>query len=151
MTAPARASNVGRWLAIVASVVVVATIVASVIVTGTPAQQREVNLDAQRVSDLERIGKAIDRHVEQAAALPVSLAVLAAAPGVRLVIADPVTSKSYAFQATGARTYRLCATFTTDTAKTPAPAGYGYGYDDTEWAHGAGHRCFDRIAENPDK
>lgn len=151
MTAPARAGNVGRSLAIVASVVVVATIVASVIVTGTPAQQREVHLDAQRVIDLQKIGEAIDRHVEQAGALPASLAELAATPGVRLAIVDPVTASPYDFQATSGRTYRLCASFTTDTAKTPAPAGYGYGHDDTEWAHGAGRRCFDRTVEDPGK
>jgi len=151
VTAPARAGNVGRWLAIVASVVVVATIVASVIVTGTPAQQREVNLDAQRVIDLQKIGEAIDRRIEQTGAMPASLAELAATPGLRLAIADPVTASPYDFQATSARTYRLCATFTTDTAKTPAPADHGYGYDDTEWAHGRGRRCFDRTAKNPGK
>lgn len=144
---PSHAGSVGRWLAVAVSLVVSATIVTSVIVTGTPAEQREVNLDARRVRDLEKIVEAIDLHVKQANALPASLVALASAPGVRLAIADPVTAKPYEFQPIDAITYRLCATFTTDTAKTPAPADYSYGYEFSEWDHGVGDRCFKRTAK----
>ena len=43
----------------------------------------------------------------------------------------------------GARAYRLCAEFTTDTATQRVD------WDDPQWAHGAGMTCFRRIAERP--
>lgn len=149
MTASAGGGTLGRWLAIAASVVVLGTIVASVIVTGTPSEQREIRLDARRVDNLQSLESEIQRHFEQEAVLPASLAVLAGKPGVSLAIVDPVTGTPYEYERTGERAYRLCATFTTDTAQTRATA------DDrasgSEWAHGSGRGCFERTAKNPVK
>jgi len=145
VTTPAPGGALGRRLAIAASVVVLATIVASVVVTGTPAVQREAKLDARRVRDLGLVEAAIDRHFKLEGALPASLAMLADKPGVRLAIVDPVTGKPYDFEPIGARTYRLCATFTTDTAVTPPAAGYWS--ENEKWAHGTGRLCFNRVAD----
>ena len=142
MTVPAPSGGLGRGLAIVASVVALATIVASVVVTGTPSVQREIRLDARRVSDLVDLEDAVQRHFRDQGALPSSLAVLADKPGVSLAIIDPVTGVPYDFEPTGPRAYRLCATFTTDTGVTREAAGYGASASD--WAHGRGRRCFDR-------
>lgn len=144
MTTPASGSTLGRSLAIVASVGVLATLVASVVVNPTPAAQREVKLDARRVRDLHNLHDAIERHVNQEGSLPASLATLADKPGVRLAIVDPVTEKPYGFQSTGLLAYQLCATFTTDAAI--APQASGYGSSDLEWAHGIGRQCFRRTA-----
>lgn len=145
MTAPAHGGNLGRRLAIVASVVVIATIAASVIVNGTPAAQREIKLDERRARDLGVIEDSIQRHYRDKGALPASLAVLADKPGVRLAITDPETGTPYSFEPTSLRAYRLCATFTTDTAITRAAAGNSLYSSD--WAHGMGRVCFDRAAE----
>ena len=142
MTAPESRGSLGRWLAIIASVVVLATIVASVIVTGLPSEQREKNLDARRVADLVGLDDAVQRHFRDQDALPGSLTVLADKPGVSLAIIDPVTGVPYDFEPSGPRAYRLCAIFTTDTGVTRAAAGYGASASD--WAHGRGRRCFDR-------
>jgi hypothetical protein len=136
----------GRRLAIVASVVVLATVVAAVLVTGTPAVQRQAKLDARRVQDLVAVVAAIDVHAKDAAALPDALATLADKPGTRLAIVDPVTGRPYGFEPTGPRSYRLCADFATDTAVTPSPTRYGAEKD--IWAHGAGRQCFARRLEN---
>lgn len=145
MTVPAPSGGLGRGLAIVASVVVLATIVASVVVTGTPSEQREIKLDARRVDDLRNLEDEIQRHVRQEGALPASLAVLAGKPGVSLTIVDPVTGRPYEFEPAGELAYRLCATFTTDTGQTRKTADYRAG--GLEWAHGAGRRCFGRTAK----
>lgn len=145
MTTPTSGSTLGRRLAIVASVVVLATIVASVLVNGSPAAQREAKLDARRVSDLGDLEDSIQRHVHEEGSLPASLSVLANKPGVRLAIVDPVSGQPYEFEPSGPLLYRLCATFTTDTAATGSPTGYGS--SESDWAHGSGHRCFERTAK----
>lgn len=138
----------GRRLAIVASVVVLATVVAAVMVTGTPSTQREAKLDARRVQDLVRLVAAVDAHVKEKDALPADLATLAGKPGARLAIVDPVSARPYGFQVTGARSYRLCASFSTDTALTPPPFRQ-YGSNADDWLHGSGQHCFERTARKP--
>lgn len=141
MTTPSGGGTLGRWLAIVASVVVLATVIASVLVTGTPAMQREMKLDARRVDDLRSLETEIQRHVLQKGALPASLAALADRPGVGLAIVDPVTRQPYEFMPIDTRAYHLCAAFSTDTAETRSTER------ETEWAHGTGRVCFERKAK----
>lgn len=141
------ASRAGRWLAIVASVVVLATVVAAIVVMGSPSAQREARLDARRAADLFRIGNAVDRWVERRDALPPDLATLAAEPGSRLAVADPVTGAPYAYAITGPRRYRLCATFTTDTAQ----SGDADAWPGEAWNHDVGPQCFERKVNEPGK
>lgn len=141
MSAQQTPDRLGRWLAIAASVVVVATLVGAVWVMGSPSAQREANLDGRRVDDLNRIERLIDDHLSTHDALPVDLATLAEQPGRRLSIVDPVNETPYVYEITGARSYRLCAVFGTDTAKTASTAGP---WRADEWTHGKGRHCFDR-------
>ena len=145
--ADASRASAGRWLAIVASAVVVATVVAAIAVMGPPSTQREARLDARRAADLSRIGSAVDRWVERNDALPPDLAVLAAEPGARLAIVDPVTGAPYGYAIAGARSYELCATFTTDTAQSENVGGW----PGEAWNHDVGPQCFQRQARAPGK
>lgn len=131
----------GRWLAIVAGVAVVATVVAAIIVMGSPSAQREAKLDNRRVRDLDRIVEVIGSYVEREHSLPPDLATLAREPGRRLAIVDPVDGSPYGYEITGAKTFRLCAVFATDTAK---PMAGNERWRGEEWNHGAGRQCFDR-------
>ena len=131
----------GRWLLVAAAVVVVATIVAAVATMGLPSTQREIRLDERRVRDLQRIVTAVDAYAANHGSLPPDLATLAAQPGLRLAIADPVDASPYSYEPTGERTFRLCAVFSTDTAE-PPQAGDARVAD--EWLHGAGRQCFPR-------
>ena len=133
--------GLGRWLAIAASVVVAMALVAAVWVIGSPSTQRQANLDGRRVDDLNHIGRLLDDHLSAHDALPPNLATLAEQPGRRLSIVDPVDGTPYEYQVTGARTYRLCAVFVTDTSEIPATAGP---WRAEEWAHGTGRHCFNR-------
>ena len=143
MSAPRAEDKLGRRLAIVASVVVLATVVASLWVTGSPSAQREARIDERRVSDLALIRDAIRSYTQEHGALPADLAELKIQPGIRLPIADPVTGAPYEYVATGARTYQLCARFTTDTALQMPD---DYQSRDVQWAHGIGRQCFERTA-----
>jgi len=64
-------------------------------------------------------------------------------------IADPDTLAPYEYLIDSSSTYRLCATFTTDTHgqnQTPNP-NYPYG-GSTFWEHGPGRTCFTITARN---
>lgn len=134
----------GRWIAIAASLVVVATLVAAVVVIGPPSQQREARLDSRRVQDLQRIVQAVDSHYANHAALPADMAALAAQPGWGLATTDPQDGTPYIYEVTGERSYRVCAGFTTDTAKSSdAPWAPG------NWNHGIGRQCFRQAVASP--
>lgn len=143
----APAGGKGRWLVIAASLVVAGAVVAAIVVMGSPSAQREARLDARRAADLFRIGNAVDRWVERRDALPPDLATLAAEPGSRLAVADPVTGAPYAYAITGPRRYRLCATFTTDTAQ----SGDADAWPGEAWNHDVGPQCFERKVNEPGK
>ena len=145
MSAAPQAASPGRWLAIVATLVVVATLVAAFLVMRSPAVQREVTLDQRRVQELQRIGYAIDAYVVLHESLPPDLATLAAQPGSTVSLRDPVTAAPYAYQATGKDRYRVCADFSTDTAKTGEALMDSPGMS---WAHGVGHQCFERVVQS---
>lgn len=134
--------NAGRWLAIAASVVVIATVVAAMLVMGSPGLQRESRLDRTREQNMQRIAMAINRRTVAGKPLPANLASLAREPGRRLSIVDPATSAPYVYEITGDRSYRLCAIFTTDTAQESRKA-----WIDQDWLHGTGRHCFDRKAD----
>lgn len=135
-------SPIGRWLAILATVVVVATLAAAFMVMRSPGEQRKVTLDQRRVQDLMQLGHAIDAHATLHGRLPPDLATLARQPGSLLPTGDPVTGAPYDYAPGDGRRYRLCATFDTDTAITGEAGLYG----PVDWTHGAGRHCFDRVA-----
>ena len=137
-SAPGRGS--GRWIVIVASVVVLTTVIVAIRAMGTPGEQRQVRLDDRRVQDLERVADDIRDRVKRDGHPPSSLAAVAAEPGTRLAIVDPVTGTPYDYQATGQRTFKLCAVFVTDTAVTPSFRGV---YGDSTRNHGRGRQCFE--------
>lgn len=128
----------GFWLMAAAAAVIVATIVASVVVMGTPAVQRARKLDAQRVMQLQMVEQQVRAYQRRNGGLP---AALDQALGMDLAIADPQTGSPYEYTATATDRFRLCATFARATADDdrgrPAP------YDDLSWRHPAGRHCFD--------
>jgi len=131
----------GRRLAVIASVVVGATLVAAIAVLDSPPQQREQRLDARRVQDLQQLESAIEVYHAGHKALPADLAALRAEmPGWNLAPGDPASGAQYGYEVLGDRSYRLCAQFTTDTAAADTP----YGPVVDAWNHGAGRQCFNR-------
>lgn len=128
----------GRWLAIAASVLVVATVVVAIAVMGTPGAQRQARLDDRRAADLAAIERAVDAYARQHGVLPPALATLQKTRrGLRIV--DPEHGAHYGYAVTGRQTYRLCAVFATDTAADP-----DFRAHNEEWSHGIGRQCFDR-------
>jgi hypothetical protein len=138
------AAGPGRPLLVAASLVVGAALAAGLWVLGTPSAQREARMDERRERDLAAIVVQVDRYHVREGRLPADLATVAAQPGLRLAVADPVDAAPYGYTPTGADRYRLCATFATDTARPGAGRRHG---PDHDWLHAAGPACFDRVVD----
>jgi len=141
---------IGRWMLLAASIIVVGTLVAAFMAMDTPGQVREQRLDQRRIADLGQIDGAIGEWQRGHGTLPASLAELAAQPGVSLAVRDPVSGAAYGYEPGTGLKYRLCAVFTTDTAKRD-PQQDMFRYTDQRWPHPAGRHCFDREVETPRK
>jgi hypothetical protein len=139
----AATGSAGRWLAIAASVVMAATVVAAIVATGTPGERRLVKLDDRRTDDLRALERAIDDYYKQHGRLPARLLELYVKPGSTAPSTDPQTNQAYGYVVLQPRRYRLCAVFATDTRVTRAE-------NDVNWEHGVGRHCFDIDAPKPE-
>lgn len=131
-------TSAGRWLLIAAGVVVASTVVAAIVVMGTPGGQRQLRQDERRVRDLDSIRDDIQSWANERGELPPDLGTLQRRPGVNLRVTDPFTGEPYRYEPIDARRYRLCATFRTDTAQVRDQA-----WIDKSWRHPSGPHCFE--------
>ena len=128
-----------KSLTIIATVVVVLSIIAAILILDPPGMQRQRRMDAQRVRDLENITYSIDVYWERQKTLPPDLAALDREPGLKAATKDPQTGISYDYRVTAPKSYKLCAVFALDCSdetqqKYPSSR---------KWSHGAGKQCFD--------
>ena len=123
------------------AVVVIACIGYSVYLFGTPGEQRSIQFDRQRVSDLTNITYNVDEFWELNGELPAGFEDMSGTGYSIDSVHDPETGVPYEYRvvdrAEGA--YELCAVFATDTAerreRSPRFSG-------DPWGHGIGRTCF---------
>lgn len=146
-------SKVPKNTAIGASVMVLATIILGFILVGSPAQQRKVRFDDQRVSDLTMIQNEVTNFYQsKKGALPVTLNDLSNTLNGYSVPVDPSTGAAYEYRIMGdGLTFELCATFEADSVggqtDTSMPyRAYGVNYYGS-WNHGIGRTCFERTID----
>ena len=146
-------SKLPKKCAIASSAVIVIAIALGFYFVGTPAQQRQVRFDGQRINDLATIQNQIVDFYGQKKALPADLDSLNNTITGVVVPTDPDSKLSYEYIIAGDLDFQLCATFTTDqsTSKTAIiaqPMYYGaYGESSQNWTHTAGRVCFDRTID----
>jgi len=112
-----------------------------IFLSGTPAQQRILQFDQRRLSDLQQISYAIDEYWARNKAFPDNLETLQDSRYYFVQsLADPKTQEPYEYRATGEKTYELCAVFALSSAEngeflrfSPSPK---------VWQHEAGRTCF---------
>ncbi len=146
-------SKLPKNCAIASSAIIVIAIALGFYFVGSPAQQRQVRFDGQRINDLATIQNQIVDYYGQKKMLPADLDSLNNTITGVVVPVDPDSSASYEYIIAGDLDFQLCATFTTDesTSKTTIiaePMYYGaYGEVSQTWAHTAGRVCFDRTID----
>lgn len=134
----------GWWLAIVASVAMLAVTAAGLWALGTPAHQRALRMDARRLQDLRELTGKVGTYWIIHQKLPPDLEHLDANPA---QLHDPQSGVPYGYAITGVAQYRLCARFQEPWPnrvdnRIPVPKEPAPGND--SWWHAAGEVCFDR-------
>lgn len=94
----AKRTNVPMIATVVASAVVLASLVWSISVVGTPSYMRSLRMDSNRLSDLSSIQQQVFQRYQATDKLPLTLAELNDAFQGYSVPTDPVTKESYAYR-----------------------------------------------------
>ena len=140
---------------VVATVLVIGSIVSGFSVLGTPSSQRMLRYDSQKVSDLQSIQWQIVNYWQQKGVLPVTLTELQDPISGFMIPLDPQTKVSYEYKKTGTLSFDLCADFSKPTQAIngdmtriayPEPMGKIGGTVDS-WQHDAGRKCFSRTID----
>ena len=113
--------------------VVVAAVVAGLWLGGSPAEQRWLRLDEQRVFELTQLANTAERRWDREERLPDTADDLVDGQFLTRLPTDPTTRAPYEYRVTGPRQFEVCATF-----DRPSRAE-----DEGDfWYHEAGRRCF---------
>jgi hypothetical protein len=143
-------STLPKRLAQVVSAVVLGSIIASFFLVGSPAHQRDMRFDNQRVSDLQNIQSQMISYWQQKEKLPVKLGDLADSISGFAAPIDPETGAEYEYIVKGELSFELCAVFKSESVGAVGNGGMtkparvvGDPYSEN-WTHKAGRVCFER-------
>ena len=125
--------NVQRVAAIACVAVVGGAIAVGLFISGSPAEQRLLRLDEQRVNDLKQLSSAVNYRWEQQRRLPATAADLIDGRFLSSLPIDPASGQAYEYRATALQRYEVCGVF--DRPARPALA-------DDFWFHESGRKCF---------
>jgi len=140
----------------VVSVIVLIAIVSGFMVIGSPAEQRRIKNDTERVTNLRSVQYEVLDYWQRTKTLPDSLTTLNDPLRYFVESKDPVTGENYIYTKKDDLIFELCATFETkspgqenqlDVSLRPYKAGYLE--EDENWQHGSGYTCFERTI-NPE-
>jgi hypothetical protein len=167
-------TNVPNVIAVLSALFVIASLVWSISIIGTPAEMRLKRIDDTRLSDISRVQQEIFNHFQTTDKLPTSLTELDDAFQGYVVPKDPITGEVYKYRViqqpvvrnnvalnrkelTTPAIFEICATFETErnyndrgtpimTEKMYSASNYYYSGDTSAfWNHGVGETCFRRV------
>ena len=122
---------------------VITSIIYGFFLLGSPAQQRLIKLDQQRISDLQNISFAINSYWQNNKKLPENLDLLKKSDLYYLnSLQDPQTKNPYEYRILGEQLYELCANF--DAPSVAGDATMPTPVSQEKWDHAAGITCFER-------
>lgn len=124
------------------TVVVLATLAGTLVLTGSPMEARRRRADQQRVSDLQQIVSMVRSYYGDKKKLPEKLADCNWYTEPRQILSDPGTGKAYEYRPVAKDRFEVFAEFETDTTKKPAGYAYYGGYDLGIDRHAKGRVCF---------
>ena len=125
--------NAGRLAFLAVIAIVAVAVIAGLIVSGSPAEQRRLRADDRRVDDLQRLSGTIRRYYNETESLPPDLGTLVDGWALSGIPLDPETEAEYEYEIVTGNTYRLCADFSRE-SRTNAPRDF--------WTHGSGRQCY---------
>lgn len=141
------------WRAVSAAIVLV-SIVLGFAVVGSPATQRALRHDQERLSGLQSIQWQVVNYWQQKGEVPASLEELRDPLSGFNAPVDPETNEPYVYAKTSELSFELCADFNRESPGVGNPSiardmmYYGPGMEKNEnWNHSAGEHCFDRTID----
>ncbi len=146
-------STLPKLFAIISSVVVLGSVILSYFLFGSPAHQRLVRFDEQRVSDLQNIQSQVLSYWQQKEALPPALSDLTDSMSGFVPPIDPDTGSLYEYVVKGPLSFELCAVFGVKSISDTVPQYYampsagGKVPVQENWSHEAGRKCFERTID----
>lgn len=152
--ADAEKTKIPRTVAITVSAVLALSIIGGFFIVGSPAQQRKIRFDEQRIMDLQNIQSQVESFFASQKTLPKTLTDLEGTGFGFIVPRDPETNAPYTYTTSATKGFRLCAVFTTTLdATNPATRGstqvaVPYGAATPNFSHKAERTCFDFTINN---
>lgn len=130
---------------IVAVVLVLGSIILGFSVIGSPASQRKMRYDDQKVSDLQNIQYQIINYWQQKGILPTTLGDLEDSISGFTVPRDAQTKNPYGYEKSGNQSFKLCADFNLEkTSELGSSSSYPSVKNGESWDHEKGDQCFER-------
>ena len=136
------------------ALLVLGSVVAGFFIIGSPAHQRDLRFDAERLNHLQMIQNGVVNYWQSKEAMPETLSDLEDPLVGFSVPMDPETGESYFYRATGALSFELCATFALESIEStekmlPEASYVGGGVlgEPVSWKHTAGKTCFERTLD----
>jgi len=136
--------------------VVLVSVVAGIILIGSPSKQRDVALDMQRVNDLQSIQYQVLEFYQDKGMLPKTLVEVVDPIRGNVLAKDPESKEDYKYEVVSALSFKICATFKTSSKETSRIESKDYypAYsmlEGTEYfEHEIGENCFNRTID-PDR
>lgn len=143
-------TGAGKYFAWGSGILVLATIIGSFFMIGSPMSARLLQYDQQKVYDLQGIQSQIVNYWQKKQALPNSLADLNDPISSFIVPIDPQSKQAYEYRITNvsALGFELCANFNKGSENSPNKSYYQGGMEiNQNWNHSAGRVCFDRTID----
>jgi hypothetical protein len=144
-------AGLSKSVGAIVSLVVLATVVASFFIIGSPESARLMKLDDQKVMDLQNIQYQVLNYWQQKEKLPGALSDLEDPLSGFVAPKDPQSGEAYVYKPGEGMSFSLCATFNKpsrgsegDTTRPAMPIGDVY---NENWLHEAGEKCFERIID----
>ncbi|MDO8655090.1 MAG: hypothetical protein Q7R48_01530 [bacterium] len=128
---------------------VLAAVIYGMTLVGSPGEQRALQFDQRRTSDLQQISSAVQIYWEQQKKLPQGFDDLRQQQFVYIEsVQDPETQIPYEYRVLGEKTYELCAVFATDSSQYEAKTKASTPFSAEQWNHVQGRTCFIREAQS---
>src|SRR3989344_1619757 len=144
----------GRSFGIAAAVIVLGSVVGGFFIIGSPASQRLIRFDQQKVNDLANIQSQVVNFWQAKERLPQSLDELRDPVSGIIIPADPQLNQPYEYAVRGSLNFSLCADFNKEGSSygtyyntSLGPVGKVPGVAEDNWTHGLGRVCFDRTID----
>jgi len=143
-----------KMIGMIVTAILVISIIAGFFIMGSPATQRKLRNDNQRINDLQGIQSQVTNYYQTTEKIPATLEDLKDPLVGGYVQVDPETGESYEYKATGDLTFELCATFSLPLPEFDASKADPSDWQvrdlkqkAEDWAHEEGRTCFDRTID----